>query len=61
MEPGNGRIMKLGVMQWLNPDREGQRFQPNDGKSFDYAEYTDVCPTGGRRPLQPAIAENSHP
>jgi hypothetical protein len=61
-------------LQWLNPDGESpfpvpvsnlvdwlRRFQPKDGKSFDYADYPDVCPTGGLRLLQPAIAENSHP
>ena len=61
-------------LQWLNPDGTSpfpvsvsklidwlRRFQPNDGKSFDYADYPDVCPAGGLRLLQPAIAENSHP
>ncbi len=61
-------------LQWLNPDGESpfpapvsklvdwlRRFQPDDGTSFDYAEYPDVCPAGGLRLLQPAIAENSHP
>jgi hypothetical protein len=43
------------IVDWLI------RFQPKDGKSFDYADYPDVCPTGGLRLLQPAIAENSHP
>jgi hypothetical protein len=61
-------------LQWLNADDESpfpasvskladwlQRFQPKDGKSFAYAEYPDVCPTGGLRLLQPAVAENSRP
>jgi hypothetical protein len=60
--------------QWLNPDGESpfpapvsklvdwlRRFQPNDGKSFEYADYPDVCPAAGLRLLQPAIAENLHP
>ena len=61
-------------LQWVNPGGESpfpvpvsklvdwlRRFEPNDGKSFDYADYPDVCPTGGLRLLQPAIAENSRP
>jgi hypothetical protein len=61
-------------LQWLNADGESpfpasvsrlvdwlRRFQPKDGKSFEYAEYPDVCPAGGLRLLQPALAENSHP
>ncbi|MFZ0805109.1 MAG: hypothetical protein WAN03_02950 [Candidatus Sulfotelmatobacter sp.] len=59
-------------LQWLNADGENpfpasvfklidwlQRFQPKDGKSFEYAEYPDVCPAGGLRLLQPSVAENS--
>lgn len=58
-------------LQWLNGDGENpfpasvakvvdwlQRFQPTDGKSFDSAEYPDVCPSGGLRFLQPSLAEN---
>jgi hypothetical protein len=61
-------------LQWLNADGENpfpasvskladwlQRFQPKDGKSFEYAEYPDVCPAAGLRLLQPGVAENSHP
>lgn len=61
-------------LQWLNADGENpfpasvsklvdwlQRFQPKDGKSFEYAEYPDVCPAGGLRLLQPSVAGNSHP
>jgi hypothetical protein len=61
-------------LQWLNADGESpfpasvsklvdwlQGFQPKDAKSFEYAEYQNVCPTGGLRLLQPSVAENSHP
>lgn len=60
--------------RWLNGDGESpfpasvsklvdwlQRFQPKDGKSFEYTEYPDVCPVGGLRLLQPSVADNSHP
>jgi hypothetical protein len=58
-------------LQWMNADGENpfppsvaklalwlQRFQPKDGKSFEYTEYPDVCPGGGLRFLQPPVAEN---
>jgi hypothetical protein len=61
-------------LQWLNADGASpfpasvsrvvdwlQRFQPTDGKAFEYTEYPVVCPTGGLRYLQPSVAENSHP
>jgi hypothetical protein len=61
-------------LQWLNADGESpfpgsvgkvvdwlQHFQPKDGKPFLYAEFPDVCPTGGLRLVQPAVAENQHP
>jgi len=61
-------------LQWLNADGENpfpgsvakvvdwlQRFQPVGGKSFLYAEFPDVCPTGGLRLVQPAVAANRHP
>ena len=61
-------------LQWLNADGENpfpasvsklihwlQRFQPKDGKSFEYAEYPDVCPGGGLRLVRPSVAENSQP
>jgi hypothetical protein len=75
-EDGDGNWIEHETwhLQWLNPDGGNPfpasvskivdwliRFQPKDGKSFDYADYPDVCPTGGLRLLQPAIAENSHP
>jgi len=59
-------------LQWLNADGESpfpasvsklvdwlQGFQPKDAKSFEYAEYPDVCPAVGLRLLQPSVAENS--
>jgi hypothetical protein len=61
-------------LQWLNGDGGNpfpvsvsslvnwiRRFQPKDGKTFEYADYPDVCPTGGLRLLQPSVAGNSHP
>ena len=61
-------------LKWLNADGESpfpasvsklvdwlQGFQPKDAKSFEYAEYPEVCPAGGLRLLQPSVAENSHP
>jgi len=61
-------------LQWLNADGESpfpapvsklvdwlKGFQPKDGKSFEYADYPDVCPAVGLRLLQPSVAENSHP
>jgi hypothetical protein len=73
-DAGNWTEHEAWRLQWLNPDGENpfpvavsklvdwlRRFQPDDGKSFDYADYPDVCPTGGLRLLQPSIAENSRP
>jgi hypothetical protein len=61
-------------LQWLNADGESpfpasvytladwlKRFQPKDGRPFEYADYPDVCPTVRLRLLQPAVAENSRP
>jgi len=61
-------------LQWLNGDGGNpfpasvssvvdwiKRFQPKDGKTFEYTDYPDVCPTGGLRLLQPSVARNSHP
>ena len=61
-------------LQWLNGDGANpfpasvsslvewmKRFQPKDGKTFEYADYPDVCPRGGLRLLQPPVARNSHP
>jgi hypothetical protein len=73
MEPGNG-LSEDWRLQWLNADGENpfpvavskvvdwlKRFQPQDGKSFEYTEYPDVCPVGGLRLLQPSVADNSQP
>lgn len=60
-------------LQWLNADGESpfpdsvakivdwlQRFQPKDGKEFEYAEFPDVCPSVGLSLVQPAVADNQH-
>lgn len=61
-------------LQWLNADGESpfpgsvskivdwlEHFQPTGGKSFEFAEYPEVCPSGGLRLLQPSVSENLHP
>src|SRR5580698_7100312 len=61
-------------VQWLNADGESpfppaaakvvdwlKHFEPKDGKQFVYAEYPDVCPSGGLRLIQPTVAENTQP
>lgn len=61
-------------LQWLNADGESpfpdsvakivnwlQRFQPKDGKEFEYAEFPDVCPSVGLSLVQPAVADNQRP
>jgi len=40
------------VVDWLG------QFQPKDGKTFEYSDFPDVCPSGGLRLLQPTIAVN---
>jgi hypothetical protein len=58
-------------LQWLNADGESpfpgsvskivdwlEHFQPTGGKPFEFAEYPEVCPSGGLRLLQPSVAEN---
>jgi hypothetical protein len=67
-------IPRAHRLQWLNPDGESpfpdpvakvvdwlKLFEPKNGKAFDYAEYPDVCPSGGFRLLQPSVAENGLP
>ncbi len=59
-------------VEWLNADGENpfpksvarvvdwlKNFEPRDGKVFTYADYPDVCPSGGLRLLQPSLTENS--
>ncbi|MGA8432133.1 MAG: hypothetical protein WB729_20070 [Candidatus Sulfotelmatobacter sp.] len=71
---GTQREHQAWRLQWLNADGESpfpapvsvlvdwlKRFQPKDGKPFEYADYPDVCPTAGLRLLQPAVAENLRP
>jgi hypothetical protein len=61
-------------LQWLNADGESpfpapvakvvdwlKHFEPKDAKAFEYAEYPDVCPSGGLRLIQPSVAENGRP
>jgi hypothetical protein len=61
-------------LQWLNADDADpfpapiakvvdwlQRFEPKDGKAFEYTEFPDVCPAGGLRLVQPAVADNHRP
>jgi hypothetical protein len=61
-------------LQWLDADGENpfpgsvanlvdwlKHFEPQDGKLFEYADYPDVCPSGGLRLLQPSVATNLHP
>jgi hypothetical protein len=65
---------KAWRLQWLNADGESpfpdsvakivdwlQLFRPKNGKSFVYAQYPDVCPSGGLRLLQPTVADNQRP
>jgi len=76
-QPGGiplGSVPQARRFQWLNPDGESpfpdsvakivdwlQQFQPKDGKEFEYAEFPNVCPAGGLRLVQPAVAENQRP
>jgi len=61
-------------LRWLNADGESpfpdsvakivnwlQRFEPKDGKEFEYAEFPDVCPSVGLSLVQPAVADNWRP
>ena len=61
-------------LEWLNPDdaapfphsiskvvRWLKSFEPKDGQEFSYAEFSQVCPSGGMRLVQPSIADNERP
>jgi hypothetical protein len=61
-------------LQWLNADGESpfpaplakvvdwlKHFEPQDAQTYDYAEYPDVCPSGGLRLIQPSVARNGRP
>lgn len=43
------------IVEWLG------RFQPRNGKEFEYAEFPDVCPSVGMQLVQPTIADNQRP
>jgi hypothetical protein len=69
---GESRTQRL---HWLNADGESPfpvpvtkivswlgRFDPQDGKAFEYADYPGVCPSlGGLHLLAPSVAANVHP
>jgi hypothetical protein len=72
--PGWQREDGTQRLQWLNADGESpfpnsvakvvdwlKHFEPTGGKLFVYAEYPDVCPSGGLRLLQPSVTDNLHP
>ena len=40
------------VVNWL------QDFEPKGGQEFSYTEFSNVCPSGGMRLVQPSIADN---
>jgi len=75
LKPGHhDAANKTRKLQWLNADGENpfpkpvakvvewlKQFQPKSGKAFTYAEYPDVCPSGGLRLLQPSVATNERP
>ena len=61
-------------LQWLNADGESpfpdsvakivdwlQQFEAKNGKAFEYTEFPNVCPSGGLRLVQPAVADNQRP
>lgn len=61
-------------LEWLNADNEApfptsirkvvkwlETFQPKDGKEFSYADFPNVCPSGGLHLLQPSMADSQKP
>ena len=69
-----GSVPQVKRVQWLNADRTNpfpdsvanvvdwlEQFQPKSGKTFEYSDFPDVCPSGGVRLLQPTIAANRLP
>ncbi len=61
-------------LEWLNPDDAApfphsisqvvhwlRSFEPKDGQEFSYTEFSQVCPSGGVRLVQPSIADNQRP
>ncbi|HEV2400907.1 MAG TPA: hypothetical protein VGS27_28495 [Candidatus Sulfotelmatobacter sp.] len=58
-------------LEWLNGDNEApfppsigkvvkwlETFEPKDGKEFSYADFPNVCPSGGLHLVQPSVADN---
>jgi len=74
VSPQKDGTVRSQRLQWLNADGENpfppsaaevvnwlRHFEPAIGKTFEYAEYPDVCPSSGLRFIQPTVAENLHP
>lgn len=72
--PPESAIPRAHRLQWLNADGESpfpaplakvvdwlKHFEPTNGKAFEYAEYPEVCPSGGLRLIQPSVANNGRP
>jgi hypothetical protein len=73
-DPQGGIEISARRLQWLNADGESpfpasvakvvkwlKEFEPTGGKSFEYAEFPDVCPSGGLHLLHPSVAQSLHP
>ena len=61
-------------LEWLNPDDAApfpdsilrvvnwlHTFEPKGGQEFSYTEFSQVCPSGGMRLVQPSVADNQRP
>jgi hypothetical protein len=61
-------------LQWLNADGETpfpspvaklvdwlKKFEPRNATRFEATEFSDVCPSGGMRLVQPSVSENLRP